>query len=133
MSAAPVKCRYAVSRREFVGHEENLAGLPVCGRRRQGGGVPAEIIEGLRANFTGECTEVGMYLARRVAFRELPRIGLYWEKAAYEEAEHASKFAEFAGEVVTTSTEENLKLRVEAEKAPPQQVRACQARQEAQH
>lgn len=80
-------------------------------------GVPAEIIEGLRANFTGECTEVGMYLAMaRVAFREgYPEIGMYWEKAAYEEAEHASKFAELLGEVVTTSTEENLKLRVEAE------------------
>lgn len=80
-------------------------------------GVPAEIIEGLRANFNGECTEVGMYLAMsRVAFREgYPEIGLYWEKAAMEEAEHASKFAELLGEVVTTSTEENLKLRVAAE------------------
>ena len=80
-------------------------------------GVPAEIIEGLRANFNGECTEVGMYLAMaRVAHREgYPEIGLYWEKAAYEEAEHAAKFAELLGEVVTTSTEENLKMRVEAE------------------
>ena len=59
-------------------------------------GVPQEIIDGLRANFNGECTEVGMYLAMaRVAFREgYPEIGLYWEKAAYEEAEHAAKFAE---------------------------------------
>ena len=80
-------------------------------------GVPAEIIEGLRANFNGECTEVGMYLAMaRVAFREgYPEIGLYWEKAAYEEAEHAAKFAELLGEVVTTSTKKNLELRVEAE------------------
>ena len=80
-------------------------------------GVPAEIIEGLRANFNGECTEVGMYLAMaRVAHREgYPEIGLYWEKAAFEEAEHAAKFAELLGEVVTTSTKENLKLRVEAE------------------
>jgi len=79
--------------------------------------VPAEIIEGLRANFNGECTEVGMYLAMaRVAHREgYPEIGLYWEKAAFEEAEHAAKFAELLGEVVTTSTKENLKLRVEAE------------------
>ena len=80
-------------------------------------GVPAEIIEGLRANFNGECTEVGMYLAMaRVAHREgYPEIGLYWEKAAWEEAEHAAKFAELLGEVVTDSTKKNLELRVEAE------------------
>ena len=80
-------------------------------------GAPADIIEGLKANFTGECTEVGMYLAMaRVAHREgYPEIGLYWEKAAYEEAEHAAKFAELLGEVVTDSTKKNLELRVEAE------------------
>ena len=80
-------------------------------------GVPEEIIEGLRANFMGECTEVGMYLAMaRVAHREgYPEIGLYWEKAALEEAEHASKFAEMLGEVVTDSTKKNLEMRVEAE------------------
>ena len=68
--------------------------------------VPAEIVDGLRSNFTGECSEVGMYLAMaRVAYREgYPEIGLYWEKAAYEEAEHAAKFAELLGEVVSTST-----------------------------
>ena len=79
--------------------------------------APAEIIEGLRANFQGECTEVGMYLAMaRVAHREgYPEIGLYWEKAAWEEAEHAAKFAELLGECVSTSTEENLRVRVEAE------------------
>ena len=80
-------------------------------------GVPEEIIEGLRANFMGECTEVGMYLAMaRVAHREgYPEIGLYWEKAAYEEADHASRFAEMLGEVVTDSTKKNLEMRVEAE------------------
>ena len=80
-------------------------------------GVDAEILEGLRANFAGECTEVGMYLAMaRVAHREgYPEIGLYWEKAAYEEAEHAAKFAELLGEVVTDSTKKNLEMRVEAE------------------
>ena len=79
--------------------------------------APQEVIEGLRANFNGECSEVGMYLAMaRVAHREgYPEIGLYWEKAAYEEAEHAAKFAELLGEVVTDSTEKNLKMRVEAE------------------
>ena len=61
--------------------------------------------------------EVGMYLAMaRVAHREgYPEIGLYWEKAAFEEAEHAAKFAELLGEVVTDSTKKNLELRVEAE------------------
>ena len=80
-------------------------------------GTPEAILEGLRANFMGECTEVGMYLAMaRVAHREgYPEIGLYWEKAAYEEAEHAAKFAELLGEVVTDSTKKNLEMRVEAE------------------
>ena len=80
-------------------------------------GAPEEIMEGLRANFMGECTEVGMYLAMaRVAHREgYPEIGEYWEKAAYEEAEHAAKFAELLGEVVTDSTKKNLEMRVEAE------------------
>ncbi len=79
--------------------------------------VPEEIKQGLRENFNGECSEVGMYLAMsRVAFREgYPEIGLYWEKAAFEEAEHAAKFAELLGEVLTDSTEKNLKMRVEAE------------------
>lgn len=80
-------------------------------------GVDERIISGLRENFTGECTEVGMYLAMaRAAHREgYPEIGLYWEKAAYEEAEHAAKFAELLGEVVSPSTKENLTVRVEAE------------------
>ena len=80
-------------------------------------GVDERILDGLRANFNGECSEVGMYLAMaRVAHREgYPEIGLYWEKAAYEEAEHAAKFAELLGEVVTNSTKKNLQLRVDAE------------------
>ena len=86
-----------------------------------GADVPAdvqkEIIDGLRANFEGECSEVGMYLAMaRVAHREgYPEIGLYWEKAAHEEAEHAAKFAELLGEVITDSTKKNLEMRVDAE------------------
>ena len=79
--------------------------------------VKDQIIAGLRANFEGECTEVGMYLAMaRVAHREgYPEIGMYWEKAGLEEAEHAAKFAELLGEVVTDSTKKNLQLRVDAE------------------
>mgnify|MGYP002677781607 FL=1 len=80
-------------------------------------GVDPEIIEGLRQNFNGECSEVGMYLAMaRVAFREgYPEVGLYYEKAAHEEAEHAAKFAELLGEVVTDSTKKNLEMRYQAE------------------
>ena len=82
-----------------------------------GKNAPEEIIQGLRENFEGECSEVGMYLAMaRVAHREgYPEIGLYWEKAAYEEAEHAAKFAELLGEVITDSTKRNLEMRVDAE------------------
>lgn len=80
-------------------------------------GVDQEIIDGLRMNFNGECSEVGMYLAMsRVAMREgYPEIGEYYRLAAFEEAEHAAKFAELLGEVVTDSTKKNLELRVEAE------------------
>ena len=80
-------------------------------------GAPEDILKDLRANFNGECTEVGMYLAMsRVAYREgYPEIGEYWRRAALEEAEHAAKFAELLGEVLTDSTEKNLKMRVEAE------------------
>ena len=80
-------------------------------------GVSEDIVADLRANFEGECSEVRMYLARaRVAHREgYPEIGLYYEKAAWEEAEHAAKFAELLGEVVTDSTKKNLEMRVEAE------------------
>ena len=80
-------------------------------------GADPTIVQDLRDHFNGECSEVGMYLAMaRVAHREgYPEIGLYWEKAAWEEAEHAAKFAELLGEVVTDSTKRNLELRVEAE------------------
>ena len=80
-------------------------------------GVSEDIIADLRANFEGECSEVGMYLAMaRVAHREgYPEIGLYWEKAAWEEAEHAAKFAELLGEVLTDRTKKNLDMRVDAE------------------
>ena len=80
-------------------------------------GVDAEILEGLRMNFTGECTEVGMYLAmaRQAAREGYPEICDYYTRAAYEEAEHAAKFAELLGEVVTNSTKKNLELRVAAE------------------
>lgn len=79
------------------------------------------ILDQLKSNFTGECSEVGMYLCMaRVAHREgYPEIGLYWEKAAYEEAEHAAKFAELLGSELevnmTDSTKKNLAWRVDCE------------------
>ena len=80
-------------------------------------GVDAEVLEGLRMNFSGECTEVGMYLAMaRVAEREgYPEVAEAFKRYAYEEADHASRFAELLGDVITTSTKKNLELRAEAE------------------
>lgn len=84
-------------------------------------GCPQEILDGLRANFAGECSEVGMYLCMaRIAHREgYPEIGLYWEKAAHEEAEHAAKFAEMLGEDLEphmkATTKDNLAWRVDCE------------------
>ena len=80
-------------------------------------GVDERIIEGLRQNFTGECSEVGMYLAMsRVADREgYPEVAEAYKRYAFEEAEHAAKFAELLGEVVTDSTKKNLEMRVDAE------------------
>ena len=115
--AAPAECPVChASAEKFVEQkgEMSWAAEHIVGVAQ---GVDPQIIEGLRANFQGECTEVGMYLAMaRVAHREgYPEIGLYWEKAAWEEAEHAAKFAELLGEVVTPSTKKNLEMRIEAE------------------
>ena len=92
---------------------------------KNNGDIPEDdkkfILDQLKANFTGECSEVGMYLCMaRIAHREgYPEIGLYWEKAAFEEAEHAAKFAELLGSEVepkmTASTKENLAWRVDCE------------------
>ena len=79
------------------------------------------IFDQLKANFNGECSEVGMYLCMaRIAYREgYPEVGLYWEKAAFEEAEHAAKFAELLGEDLEPnmkdSTKANLAWRVDCE------------------
>jgi rubrerythrin len=80
-------------------------------------GLNDELLEGLRANFMGECTEVGMYLAMsRQADREgYPEVAEAYTRIAFEEAEHASKFAEILGEVVVSDTKANLSARVEAE------------------
>jgi rubrerythrin len=80
-------------------------------------GLDAEVVEGLRMNFTGECTEVGMYLAMsRQADREgYPEIAEAYKRYAFEEADHASRFAELLGEVVNADTKKNLELRIAAE------------------
>ncbi len=115
--AAPEKCPVCgVGADKFIKQDDDRtwAAEHVVGVAQ---GVSEDIIADLRANFNGECSEVGMYLAMaRVAHREgYPEIGMYYEKAAFEEAEHAAKFAELLGEVVTDSTKKNLELRVEAE------------------
>ena len=115
--AAPEFCPICKAPKEkFVlqGGDKTWAAEHVVGVAK---GAPEEILQGLRENFQGECSEVGMYLAMsRVAHREgYPEIGLYWEKAALEEAEHAAKFAELLGEVLTDSTKKNLEMRVDAE------------------
>jgi rubrerythrin len=80
-------------------------------------GAEQDILEDLRAHFNGECSEVGMYLAMsRVAEREgYPEVAEAYKRYAFEEAEHAAKFAELLGEVITDSTKKNLELRIEAE------------------
>ena len=116
-SEPPEKCPVCKApASKFVKQEEEMvwAAEHVVGVAQ---GAPDDIIQDLRSNFTGECSEVGMYLAMsRVAYREgYPEIGEYWKTAAFEEAEHAAKFAELLGEVLTDSTEKNLRMRVEAE------------------
>ena len=107
-------CKAPKSKFEKVGGDKTWAAEHVVGVAKD---APEEIKEGLRANFTGECTEVGMYLAMsRVADREgYPEIAEAWKRYAFEEAEHASKFAELLGEVLTDSTKKNLQMRVDAE------------------
>ena len=118
-------CKVPGSKFTKVEGEIKLAAEHVFGIGAKLDNVPEEdkkyILEQLKANFTGECSEVGMYLCMaRIAHREgYPEIGLYWEKAAFEEAEHAAKFAELLGSELepkmTASTKENLKWRVDCE------------------
>ena len=101
---------------EFGVYEKTVAGNPDISEEDK-----KYILEQLMANFHGECSEVGMYLCMaRIAHREgYPEIGLYWEKAAYEEAEHAAKFAELLGSTLEpnmkATTKDNLAWRVDCE------------------
>ena len=116
---APERCpQCKAPKAKFVLKDEN-AGLTWADEHRIGSteGLDPEVVEGLRANFNGECTEVGMYLAMsRQADREgYPEVAEAYKRIAFEEAEHAAKFAELLGEVVVPCTKTNLKVRVEAE------------------
>lgn len=125
--AAPEKCPICKAPAEkFIAKDEDKlswADEHVIG---VAAGVDAEVIEGLRANFVGECTEVGMYLAMsRQADREgFPEVAEAYKRIAFEEAEHAAKFAELLGEVVAADTKKNLQMRVDAEHG------ACQGKKD---
>jgi len=115
----PAKCPQCGAAREKFVEQVSTENLVWADEHRIGvaQGIDAEIVEGLKANFTGECTEVGMYLAMsRQADREgYPEVAEAYKRIAFEEAEHASRFAEMLGDVVFADTKKNLQLRVEAE------------------
>lgn len=116
---APEKCPQCKSPAEKFNIAEAVGELTWADEHRVGiaKDIDPAILEGLRANFVGECTEVGMYLAMgRQADREgFPEVAEAYKKIAWEEAEHAAKFAELLGEVVTADTKTNLKMRLDAE------------------
>jgi len=115
--AAPLACPQCKA--PATKFNEKKEGLSWADEHRIGvaADVDAEIVEGLKMNYLGECTEVGMYLAMsRQADREgFPEVAEAYKRIAFEEAEHAAKFAELLGEVVFPSTKKNLELRVDAE------------------
>ena len=114
----PEKCpQCGADKSKFI--EKDAVALSWADEHRIGvaAGVDKEVLEGLRANFAGECTEVGMYLAMsRQADREgFPEVAEAYKRIAFEEADHAARFGELLGEVVFADTKKNLELRVEAE------------------
>jgi rubrerythrin len=124
---APDQCPVCKAAKEkFI--EKNEENLAWADEHRIGvaQGVEQEVIDGLRMNFMGECTEVGMYLAMsRQADREgYPEVAEAYKRIAFEEAEHAAKFAELLGEVVVADTKKNLQMRVDAEHG------ACQGKKD---
>ena len=115
---APAECPQCKAPKEKF-NEQAAGGLVFADEHRIGVAKDCdpEILEGLKQNFMGECTEVGMYLAMsRQADREgFPEVAEAYKRIAFEEAEHAAKFAELLGEVVDVSTKKNLEMRVAAE------------------
>lgn len=117
--AAPEKCPQCKAPGEKFSEKQDGA-LQWADEHKIGvasGDIDAEVLAGLKANFMGECTEVGMYLAMsRQADREgYPEVAEAYRRIAFEEADHAARFAELLGEVVYADTKKNLQLRVEAE------------------
>ena len=115
--AQPEKCPICGAT-TFISESGNGGKTYACEHKIGDGKVnDKEITDGLIANFNGECCEVGMYLAMsRQAEREgFPEIAEAYKRYAFEEAEHAAKFAELLGDVVTNSTKKNLELRAAAE------------------
>ena len=114
---APDKCPICGASASKFNKQEEDVGFATVHEVGAAKGASKEIMDNLYANFNGECTEVGMYLAMaRVADREgYPEISAAFTKYAFEEAEHAAKFAELIGEVLTDSTKKNLAMRVDAE------------------
>ncbi|AHM58263.1 rubredoxin/rubrerythrin (plasmid) [Peptoclostridium acidaminophilum DSM 3953] len=126
--AAPEKCPLCgVGSDKFI-HKAEGEDIVWADEHRIGviDGIDEEVVQGLRDNFMGECTEVGMYLAMsRQADREgYPEIAEAYKRIAFEEAEHAAKFAELLGEVVAADTRKNLQMRVDAEHG------ACQGKKD---
>ena len=116
--AAPEKCpQCGVPGSKFKAEEAASAGYACEHVIGDGKVEDAEVTQGLKDHFNGECCEVGMYLAMsRQADREgYPEIAEAFKRYAFEEAEHAAKFAELLGEVVTNSTKKNLEMRKDAE------------------
>ena len=124
----PENCPQCSAAAEKFNEKQAVDGLTWADEHRIGiaKDVDSEVLEGLKANFTGECTEVGMYLAMaRQADREgYSEVADAYKKIAWEEAEHASKFAELLGEVVVADTKTNLQMRVDAEHG------ACQGKKD---
>lgn len=124
----PEKCPQCSAPAEKFSEQQTTGALAWADEHKIGvaKGVDAEILEGLKANFTGECTEVGMYLAMsRQADREgFPEVAEAYKRIAFEEADHASRFAELLGDVLVADTKTNLKMRVEAEHG------ACQGKKD---
>ncbi len=117
--SAPDKCPQCGAPAEKFAEQVASEGMAWADEHKIGvaKGLDQEVVDGLKANFMGECTEVGMYLAMsRQADREgFPEVAEAYKRIAFEEAEHAAKFAELLGEVVVADTKTNLKMRVEAE------------------
>jgi rubrerythrin len=127
-SAAPEKCPQCGASSDKFMERTKEANLTWADEHRIGiaKGLDPDIVQGLKDNFMGECTEVGMYLAmsRQADRQGYPEVAEAYKRIAFEEAEHAAKFAEILGEVVDSSTKKNLSLRVEAEHG------ACQGKKD---